>query len=194
MALHGEGGDAVRPALLVIDAQEEYFAPVGQWVVTGGEEAMARIGELLAAFRAAGAPIFHIWHEALDPNSGVFRKGSEGVRLHKGAEPREGEELIRKHFPGAFTGTPLEAYLRRAGADAVVVTGFQTQHCCDATTRQARERGLDVLFTADATATRDLLLRGEVVPAAAIQRATLAAMTGFAEVVTAAEVGRALRG
>ncbi len=183
----------MRPALLVIDAQQEYFAPVGRLVVRGGEEALGRIEELLAAFRAAGAPVMHIVHEALDPNSLDFRAGSEGARMHPELAVREGEMLVTKHFPGSFSQTPLEAYLRRAGADTLVVTGFQTQHCCDTTTRQGRERGFRVLFTSDATATRDLLLRGEVVTAAEVQRATLAAMTGFAEVVTAAEAAAALR-
>ncbi len=183
----------MRPALLVIDAQQEYFAPVGRLVVRGGEAALDRIQELLAAFRAAGLPVMHIVHEALDPNSLDFRAGSEGARMHPELAVREGEPLLKKHFPGSFSQTPLEAYLKRAGADAVVVTGFQTQHCCDTTTRQARERGLGVLFTSDATATRDLMLRGELVPAAEVQRATLAAMTGFAEVVSAAEALARLR-
>jgi nicotinamidase-related amidase len=184
----------VRPALLVVDAQQEYFAPVGKWVVTGGEAALDEIERLLAAFRAAGQPVLHIVHEALDPASSVFRAGSEGTRMHPRLEVLAGEFLLRKHFPGSFTQTPLDAYLRRAGVDTVVVTGFQTQHCCDATSRQARERGFAVLFTSDATATRDLLLRGERVTAAEVHRATLAAMTGFGDVVTAAEVVRAIAG
>ncbi len=114
--------------------------------------------------------------------------------MHPGIEVAEGESVLKKHLLGAFTGTPLEAYLRRAGADTLVVTGFQKQHCCDTTTRQARERGFAVLFTSDATATRDLLLRGEIVSAADVQRATLAAMTGFADIVTSREAAQALRG
>ncbi len=179
-------------ALLVIDAQQEYFAPVGGLVVEGGPEALTKIKDLLAAFRAAGRPVVHIVHEALDPESSDFRAGSEGVRMHPELKVLAGEPVVKKHFPGAFSQTPLEAYLRRAGVDIVVVTGFQTQHCCDTTARQARERGLRVLFTSDATATRDLLLRGQVVAAEDIQRATLAAMTGFAEIVTAAEAVRAV--
>jgi len=179
-------------ALLVIDAQMEYFEPVGRWVVRGGDEAVERIRALLEAFRAAGRPILHVVHEALDSESPVFRPGAEGVAMHPGIEVQPGEVVVRKHFPGAFTQTPLDAYLRRAGADGVVVTGFQTQHCCDATTRQARERGFRAAFVADATATRDLLLRGERVAAEDIQRATLAAMTGFADVMTADEVIRSL--
>ncbi len=182
----------MRAALLVIDAQQEYFAPVGGLVVKGGSEAIAKIQDLLAAFRAAGLPVLHVVHEALDPDASDFRAGSEGVKMHPDLTVLPGEPVVKKHYPGAFSQTPLEAYLRRAGVDAVVITGFQTQHCCDTTTRQAKERGLRVLFTSDATATRDLLLRGEKVPAEEVQRGTLAAMTGFATIVSAAEVRQEL--
>ena len=77
--------------------------------------------------------------------------------------------MVKKHFPGSFTQTPLKAYLRRAGVDTLVVSGFQTHHCCDTTTRQARERGFAVLFAEDATATRDLTLQGRVVTAAEVK-------------------------
>lgn len=182
----------MRPALLVIDAQQEYFAPYGKWLVQRGEEALAEIQRILEGFRRHGLPVMHITHEALDPSSMVFRAGSGGVLVHPDLAVLEGESVLKKHFPGSFTQTPLDAYLRRAGADTLVVTGFQTHHCCDTTTRQARERGFQVLFTSDATATRDLVVRGEVVTAAHLQRATLAAMVGFASIHTAEEVVKLL--
>lgn len=175
-------------ALLVIDAQQEYFAPYGRWVVEGAEASFAQIQKLLATFRSAGRAIVHICHEALDPSSLVFRAGSDGARMHPDLRVLAGEPVLKKHFPGAFTQTPLDAYLRRAGVDTLVISGYQTQHCCDTTTRQARERGFRVLFAEDATATRDLLLRGKVVTAAQIKKATLAVLGGFADVVTAHEV------
>ncbi|EQD36249.1 isochorismatase hydrolase, partial [mine drainage metagenome] len=80
--LHEQEAIVVREALLVIDAQQEYFSPWGKWVVEGGPEALDRIQMLLSAFRDAGFPVVHITHEALDPDSPVFRAGSEGVRMH----------------------------------------------------------------------------------------------------------------
>ncbi|MDA8345472.1 MAG: cysteine hydrolase family protein [Thermaerobacter sp.] len=173
----------MQPALLVIDAQQEYFRPHGRWVVTGGEEALAQIETLLAAFRGEGLPVFHIVHEALDPQSPVFRAGSEGQKMHPALSVQPGEHLIKKHFPGSFTETPLAAYLRRAGVDTPFITGFMTHVCCDTTTRQAAERGLHPVFVSDATATRGRPFAGEIVPAPDIQRATCAAMGDFAEVL-----------
>ncbi len=178
----------MQPALIVIDAQQEYFEPYGQWVVDGGPEALANINRLLKVWRARNWPVIHLVHEALDPQSPVFRARSAGVLIHPQLDIAAGEPVLTKHFPGAFTQTPLDAYLSRAGADTVVITGFQTHHCCDATTRQARERGYRCLFIDDATATRNLSLRGTIVSAAEIQRATCAAMTGFAEILHTGEV------
>jgi nicotinamidase-related amidase len=184
----------MKSGLLVIDAQNEYFAPYGKWVLPEGEQALERIQTLLAAARATDTPVFHIVHEGLDPQARVFRAGSDGARMHPALAVQPGEQVIKKHFPGAFTQTPLEAYLRRAGVDTVIVSGYMTQLCCDTTTRQARERDFDVLFAADATAARDLAgADGEVVPHATIQRATLAAMGQFAQVLpTETIIARAL--
>ncbi|GAC1370258.1 MAG: cysteine hydrolase family protein [Ktedonobacteraceae bacterium] len=178
----------MRPALLVIDVQNEYFAPHGKWVIPEGEEVLARIQELLAAFRAANSPVFHIMHEALDPASPVFRRGSAGAELHPAIETLPGEQKIVKHFPGSFAYTPLEIYLRRAGIDTLVISGYMTHLCCDTTTRQASERNFTTLFAADATGTRDLNLHGHQVSYRAIQESTLAIMNHFATVLTTQEI------
>jgi nicotinamidase-related amidase len=184
----------MNQVLLVIDVQNEYFAPYGQWVLPEGERVLVRIQALLAAARDGGACVIHITHERLGATSGVFVPGSVGVQMHEGIAPRPGEAVIHKNFPGAFTQTPLEAHLRHAGVDTVVVTGYMTHLCCDTTARQASERGYSVLFAADATATRDLTVNGLTVPYADIQRSELAVMTDFARVLSAEEIARRLAG
>lgn len=180
----------MKAALLVIDAQNEYFAPGGQWVVPDGEKALVQIQLLLAKAREAHLPIFHIVHESLDPRGPFFRPGSPTVEIHPSIEVRPGERRILKHFPGSFTQTALEAYLRISGVDTVIIAGYQTQLCCDTTTRQARERGFQVLFASDATAARDQVLSGRVIPHQEIHERTLAVMASSfgARVLPAAEI------
>lgn len=178
----------MKAALLVIDAQNEYFAPHGQWVLPEGERALERIQALLRAARDAGVPVLHILHERLGVTSGVFVPGSIGVEMHPALDVRPGEQRIVKHFPGAFTQTDLEARLKLVGADTLIISGYMTHLCCDTTTRQASERGYGVRFAADATATRDLTVNGVTVPYDTIQRSTLAVMTQFAQVQTAEEL------
>jgi ureidoacrylate peracid hydrolase len=70
-----------------------------------------------------------------------------------------------------------------------VIGGFMTHMCCDSTARQAAERGLDVVFLSDGTATRDLALAGRTVPHRDVQAATLAAQAdGFAQLAEVASV------
>ncbi len=182
----------MKPAVLVIDVQNEYFAPHGKWVLPDGERALVQIQRLLGAARQEGIPVYHITHEALSSASPVFRPGSVNVEMYPEIEIGEGERRIVKHFPGSFRETPLEAYLRQDGVDTVVISGYMTQMCCDTTTRQARERGLDVLFSTDATAARDLSLNGEVVPHTRIHETTLAVMTQFASVLPTEKILAAL--
>jgi nicotinamidase-related amidase len=124
----------MKAALLVIDAQNEYFAPHGQWVLPDGEPALAQIQVLLTAARHGEVPVFHIVHEALDPRLPVFRPGSAGAEIHPDIAVLPGERRLLKHFPGSFTQTALEAYLRAACVDTVIICGYQTQLCCDTTT------------------------------------------------------------
>jgi nicotinamidase-related amidase len=57
------------PALIVIDVQRAF----DEWEAAGqrrnNPDAVARITDLLQAFRLHGAPIFHIRHEGRHPNS-----------------------------------------------------------------------------------------------------------------------------
>ena len=41
--------------------------------------------------------------------------GSPALAIHPDAAPRDGEPVIRKHLPGSFTNTGLEALLLSAG-------------------------------------------------------------------------------
>ena len=62
----------MKPTLLVIDVQNEYFSPHGQWVLPEGREALESIQQLLSTFRAAHLPVVHIAHEEPDPAAPRF--------------------------------------------------------------------------------------------------------------------------
>ena len=104
-------------------------------------------------------PIVHIRHEEA-PGAPVFAADGPLVETMPDVAPRHIEPVVVKHSPGAFTDTELSAGAHPAGVRSVVIAGFMTHMCCDTTARQAQERGLDVIFLTDGTATRDLTLRG----------------------------------
>lgn len=179
-----------RAALVVIDAQQEYFAPVGRMVLPDGPPAVAAIARALDWARRAQAPVVHIVHESRRPGAATFRPGSPALEIHPLARPAAGEPVLTKHLPGAFTGTALEEMLRRWGIERVVLSGFMTQMCVDTTARQAAHLGFRVTVLADATAARDVQgPDGPLIPHDQVHRTHLASLHGFlAEVARTADL------
>jgi nicotinamidase-related amidase len=177
-----------KTALLIIDAQQEYFAPLGKMVLPDGPKAVARIAQTLAWARERGVPVVHVTHESRRPGATTFAPGSPALAIHPAVAPAPGESVITKHLPGAFTGTSLEEHLRSHGIEQVIVSGFMTQMCCDTTTREAAHRGFRVLLLADATAAMDLKAPdGGVIPHDQVHRTHLASLDGFLATVTTSE-------
>lgn len=169
-----------KTALLIIDAQQEYFAPGGKVVLPGGPSAVKQIARVLAWARGRQLPIFHIVHESHRPGAAIFVPGTPALEIHPDARPSEGEPVVTKHLPGSFTGTSLEQALRQAGVGRLIVTGFMTQMCVDTTTREAAHRGFKVTVLADATAAMDVRAPdGQVIPHDQVHRTHLGSLSGF---------------
>lgn len=94
--------------------------------------------------------------------------------------------LLEKPRFGAFTGTDLEQTLHARGINTIIITGIQTNICCDTTAREAFSREFHVFFVSDATTTSDD--EDEGISAAALQRATLYSLGIFAQIITLNEM------
>ena len=181
-------------ALIVVDVQRAF----DQWEAAGkrrnNPHAVARIIDLLAAFRDHAAPIFHIRHEGTKPTSS-FLPGGTGYPVKDEARERDGEPVIVKRVNSAFIGTDLEKRLRAAGIKAVVICGATTNHCVETTTRMAGNLGFDTRFVRDATWTFERVgPDGDSHSAEDIHAMTLSNLNGeFARIVTAAEAIAALK-
>ena len=171
--------DLNRAALLMIDVQREYFAEGGPLRIPDGPMVLAKLRSLLEDYREANMPIVHIRHEEA-PGAPVFAADGPLVETMPDVAPRHIEPVVVKHAPGAFTDTELREVLTQLAVRSVVIAGFMTHMCCDTTARQAQERGLDVIFLTDGTATRTLTFGGRTVDYHDVQTATLAAQAdGF---------------
>jgi nicotinamidase-related amidase len=181
-----------KTALLVIDAQQEYFAPIGKLVLPDGPAALTRIAQVLAWARGHGVPVFHVVHESRRPRATIFVPGSPALAIHPAVAPVAGEPIIQKHLPGSFTHTPLEEALRTLGIARVIVSGFMTQMCCDTTAREAAHRGFAVTLLSDATAAMDVTgPDGVRIPHEVVHRTHLGSLSGFlAEIKRTDEVTR----
>jgi nicotinamidase-related amidase len=182
-----------KTALVVIDVQRAF----DQWEAAGkrrnNPDAVARIADLLAAFRERGAPIFHIRHQGTKPASSFLPDGT-GYPVKDEARERDGEPVIVKRVNSAFIGTDLERRLRDAGITTLVICGATTNHCVETSTRMAGNLGFDTRLVRDATWTFDRTgPDGDVHSAEAIHAMTLSNLNGeFARIVTASEAMAAL--
>jgi nicotinamidase-related amidase len=160
-------------ALVVIDVQQDFAGPAGAMArvgvdMSGIEPAIGRIEALIAAARAAGAPVVFARVMTTDASDSAAlralnarkgrppqaiaicredRPGSAYYRL----SPEPGDLEIRKRLFDSFHGTDLDAELRARGVQALVVTGFTTDCCVESTCRTAFHRDYNVFVVSDAT-------------------------------------------
>ena len=153
----------MREALLIIDVQNDYF-PGGKNELVHAYEAEKRIQGLIAESRAIGRPIIYIQHFN-PPDDTFFLEGTEGAEISDRIRPEKGDKVIVKRYPNSFLETELDSYLKSLQVDTLIVCGMMTHMCVDTTVRAAMDYGYQVKLAADACATMDLKLNGEVIPA-----------------------------
>ena len=160
--------------IVVIDAQREYVD--GKLPLVGIEPALAEIGRLLGRARALQVPIIHIVHQGR--TGGAFAPGSPGFEIASPATPAPGEAVVHKSLPNAFASTDLASRLAALKKGNVVLVGFQTHMCIEATARASIDLGFKATVIASATATRALpdALGGAALSADEVQRNSLAAI------------------
>lgn len=182
-----------RPTLIVVDVQKAFDEIEVAGRRRNNPDALARIVDLLAAFREAGAPVVHVRHESAEPGS-AFAPGAPGRAVKDEARERPGEPVFVKRVNSAFVGTDLESSLRGAGITTVVICGATTNHCVETTARMAGNLGFEAWLVRDATWTFDRVgPDGDRHAAEAIHAMTLANLHGeFARIVRTAEVVAAL--
>jgi nicotinamidase-related amidase len=174
-------------AVIIIDAQNEYVS--GKLPLAGVDAALAQIAKLLAAARAAGAPVIHIAQRGRP--GGLFDPDGPNFKFAAQAAPRAGEAVVEKLLPNAFAKTDLHARLQTSGKKTLIIAGFMTHMCVSATARSALDHGYSVTVASDAVATRNLPdpLGGPELPAEQINRVALAELADrFATVARAVDI------
>ena len=108
--------------LVIIDVQEEYRT--GTLALPNLDSSLEQISKLLAAARAAGAPIVHVHHLGIP--GGLFDPQGLRGQIMPEAAPLPGETVIGKTLPNAFAGTKLHELLQQHGRLDLIVCGFMT--------------------------------------------------------------------
>ncbi|KAG9232000.1 Isochorismatase-like protein [Amylocarpus encephaloides] len=146
-------GSVKDSVLIIIDAQNEYAT--GHLKTENVSSTRKQISNLLEKYRAAPSPVVHVVHDT-PSGAPVFTPDTELAEIFSELSPREGEKVIHKQYPGSFTGTDLQEFLQSTGKNQIVLTGYMAHVCVSTTTRQAAEKGYDVIVAEGAVGDRDI--------------------------------------
>jgi nicotinamidase-related amidase len=134
-----------KSALLVIDMQQGLCEGEGRaWE---SDRIIARINEVAAKARRAGAPVIFIQHES---TSGYLEHGSAAWQLADGLQVQPGDLRVRKTTPDSFLRTDLLEILQHRAVTRLIVCGMHSEFCVDTTTRRALALGFPVTLVKDA--------------------------------------------
>jgi len=153
-----------RPALLIIDMQNDFVLEAKPLRVAGASAVIPRIQCVLAEFRKRSLPVFHILRVHRPDGSDVeiirqelFRKqpfavaGTPGAAVIHELGPHPGEYVLTKTRMSAFIGTELDLMLRTLGVTTLVVCGIQTPNCIRTTVFDGIAYNYPVVLVDDAT-------------------------------------------
>ena len=136
----------------------------GQLKTVDIDSTRSAIKSLLDTYRAANAPIIHIWHKT-PSGAPVFTPDTPLSQIFDVLKPQDQETVISKLHPGSFTGTNLQEVIEQTGRKQVALVGYMAHVCVSTTARQAAERGYDVVLVKEAIGDRDIpgIKAGELV-------------------------------
>lgn len=155
----------MKPALLIVDMQNDFVLPGGPAVIKGAFAALARTSEVLTWFRRVHYPVFHIVREYRADGSDIeisrreaflagpayVVPGTKGAEIVEALAPAHGEYRIVKPRFSAFFGTELDLILRRLQIGRLIICGTQYPNCIRATAFDALSYGYDTIVLTDAT-------------------------------------------
>jgi ureidoacrylate peracid hydrolase len=158
-------------AILVVDMQNDTVHPDGAYAATGAaahaaaQGVVAKVGSIVAAARACGAPVFfsrivvYPVPGLSGDNAPIFRMlapdtfnlGSWGAAIVDELTPQPAEVVLDRTRMSVFNGTGIDNMLRSLGIRSLVVVGAWTNMAVEHTVRDAADHGYEVTLVEDAT-------------------------------------------
>jgi nicotinamidase-related amidase len=127
----------MKPALLVIDVQKEFFK--NPRTAQSLNDAIEYINAAIDLFREKHLPIVCI--QDIDEESGRV-PGRDGFQLPQNLNILSSDLHVHKSYKNSFNKTPLAEKLRELGVDTVIITGYAAENCVLSTCRGAEDLDL----------------------------------------------------
>jgi ureidoacrylate peracid hydrolase len=153
--------DPRRIAVLVVDMLNEFCKEGGAMVLPGYEALIEPQTRLIAAARAAGAPVVFVvdTHRRNMRREREFAKrtphcieGEWGCQVIDELAPREDDIFVVKRRYSGFFNTDLDLTLKDMAVDTVIVIGVVTNICVRSTVHDAFFHGYQVVVPEDCVA------------------------------------------
>jgi nicotinamidase-related amidase len=138
----------MKPALLVIDVQKEFFKSDAQ-TAQSLNNAIEYINAAIALFRVKNLPVLCIQHINEEDK---LMPGADGFDLPEGLQILPSDSHIHKTYSNAFNKTTLQSQLQELGVDTVIVSGFCAEYCVLSTYRGAQDLDLKPMLLRGALA------------------------------------------
>jgi nicotinamidase-related amidase len=142
----------MKPALLVIDVQKEFFKSDPQ-TVQSLRDAIEYINAAIALFRAKNLPVICIQH--VDEKEDLV-PGKAGFELPEGLNILPSDTCIHKTYSNAFNKTSLQSKLHELQVDTVIITGFCAEYCVLSTYQGATDLDLTPILLRNSLASGSL--------------------------------------
>ncbi len=133
----------MKPALLVIDIQKEFFrsstggsSSKSQVCADSLNSAIEYVNAAISLFRKKSLPIVAIQHKSEEEG---LVPGKPGFDIPESVKLEPQDIRIVKTYGNAFAKTDLGEKLRKLGVDTVIVTGFCAEFCVLSTYRGAED-------------------------------------------------------
>ena len=181
MAIAAMGPEIGKSALIIVDMQNDFVHPEGDFAQSARETPEAgidmpflmgtahQVKRLADAFRDARRPVVYVafvmkpdysdaqwpyWRLGLTPGGNRTHcvEGTWGAQIIDDLKPREGEHLVVKKGFGGFSNTPLDTILRNMGVTTCVVSGVTTCVCVSNTVRGGVKHNYRMILVNDAVA------------------------------------------
>jgi nicotinamidase/pyrazinamidase len=167
----GDGGQAMKQALVVVDIQRD-FCPGGALAVPDGDKIIPAVNGLVRAFESAGLPVFFTrdWHPkdhvSFRANGGPWPphcvQNTSGASFHPSLAIPADAQVIDKGTLQAeeaysgFQGTDLARRLRDLHVNRIYVVGLATDYCVKNTVLDASAQGFKTFVVTDCVKGVDL--------------------------------------